>query len=167
MRRCTSAAVAVPRAGLPGSKMEAAGRAGQEMSLAALRRHDPFITGIADVTGQVALYSFSPKDNEWVSPAGRARLCPRPGSRLGPARPHGPARGCVCPGEVWGLGASLELVSEKGRSGGEEARGKGEKEEEVEEKGEEEERKKKRKRRGETVCALGEAAQFPLGPGLY
>ncbi|XP_053845291.1 mRNA-decapping enzyme 1A isoform X2 [Vidua macroura] len=45
--------------------MEAAGRAGQEMSLAALRRHDPFITGIADVTGQVALYSFSPKDNEW------------------------------------------------------------------------------------------------------
>ncbi|NXB67448.1 DCP1A enzyme, partial [Struthidea cinerea] len=44
---------------------EAAGRAGQEMSLAALRRHDPFITGIADVTGQVALYSFSPKDNEW------------------------------------------------------------------------------------------------------
>ncbi|NXD37666.1 DCP1A enzyme, partial [Copsychus sechellarum] len=63
--RCTSAAVAVPRAGLPGSKMEAAGRAGQEMSLAALRRHDPFITGIADVTGQVALYSFSPKDNEW------------------------------------------------------------------------------------------------------
>ncbi|NWI39899.1 DCP1A enzyme, partial [Picathartes gymnocephalus] len=63
--RCTSAAVAVPQAGLPGSKMEAAGRAGQEMSLAALRRHDPFITGIADVTGQVALYSFSPKDNEW------------------------------------------------------------------------------------------------------
>ncbi|NXY32258.1 DCP1A enzyme, partial [Pomatorhinus ruficollis] len=63
--RCTSAAVTVPRAGLPGSKMEAAGRAGQEMSLAALRRHDPFITGIADVTGQVALYSFSPKDNEW------------------------------------------------------------------------------------------------------
>ncbi|XP_027742043.1 mRNA-decapping enzyme 1A isoform X1 [Empidonax traillii] len=45
--------------------MEAAGRAGQEMSLAALRQHDPFITGIADVTGQVALYSFSPKDNEW------------------------------------------------------------------------------------------------------
>ncbi|NXD22219.1 DCP1A enzyme, partial [Spelaeornis formosus] len=65
--RCSGAAVAVRRAGLPGSKMEAAGRAGQEMSLAALRRHDPFITGIADVTGQVALYSFSPKDNEWVS----------------------------------------------------------------------------------------------------
>ncbi|KAF4799439.1 mRNA-decapping enzyme 1A [Turdus rufiventris] len=35
------------------------------MSLAALRQHDPFITGIADVTGQVALYSFSPEDNEW------------------------------------------------------------------------------------------------------
>ncbi|XP_062441842.1 mRNA-decapping enzyme 1A [Rhea pennata] len=45
--------------------MEAASRAGQEISLAALRRHDPYITSIADVTGQVALYSFSPKANEW------------------------------------------------------------------------------------------------------
>eukprot|EP00075_Anas_platyrhynchos_P034053 XP_027323306.1 mRNA-decapping enzyme 1A isoform X1 [Anas platyrhynchos] len=43
----------------------AAGRAGQEISLAALQRHDPYITSIADVTGQVALYSFSPKANEW------------------------------------------------------------------------------------------------------
>ncbi|NWI14712.1 DCP1A enzyme, partial [Crypturellus soui] len=46
-------------------KMAAPSRAGQEMSLAALQRHDPLITSIADVTGQVALYSFSAKDNEW------------------------------------------------------------------------------------------------------
>uniref|UniRef100_A0A8C9F6Y5 5'-(N(7)-methylguanosine 5'-triphospho)-[mRNA] hydrolase n=1 Tax=Pavo cristatus TaxID=9049 RepID=A0A8C9F6Y5_PAVCR len=45
--------------------MEAASRAGQEISLAALKQHDPYITSIADVTGQVALYSFSPKANEW------------------------------------------------------------------------------------------------------
>ncbi|XP_074770324.1 mRNA-decapping enzyme 1A isoform X2 [Athene noctua] len=45
--------------------MEAASRAEQEISLAALKRHDPYITSIADVTGQVALYSFSPKANEW------------------------------------------------------------------------------------------------------
>lgn len=35
------------------------------MSLAALRRNDPYISGIMDVTGQVALYSFSAKANEW------------------------------------------------------------------------------------------------------
>ncbi|XP_064309965.1 mRNA-decapping enzyme 1A isoform X2 [Phalacrocorax carbo] len=45
--------------------MESAGRAGQEISLAALKQYDPYITSIADVTGQVALYSFSPKANEW------------------------------------------------------------------------------------------------------
>ncbi|XP_064931383.1 mRNA-decapping enzyme 1A isoform X1 [Columba livia] len=45
--------------------MEAVSRAGQEISLAALKQHDPYITSIADVTGQVALYSFSPKANEW------------------------------------------------------------------------------------------------------
>ncbi|XP_065263283.1 mRNA-decapping enzyme 1A [Emys orbicularis] len=45
--------------------MESLSKAGQEMSLAALKRHDPYITSIADVTGQVALYSFSPKTNEW------------------------------------------------------------------------------------------------------
>ncbi|NXE19784.1 DCP1A enzyme, partial [Ardeotis kori] len=57
--------LALPREWLPGSKMEAASRAGQEISLAALKQHDPYITSIADVTGQVALYSFSPKANEW------------------------------------------------------------------------------------------------------
>ncbi|XP_044512717.1 mRNA-decapping enzyme 1A [Gracilinanus agilis] len=45
--------------------MEAANRAGAEMSLAALRRHDPYITSIADLTGQVALYTFSPEANQW------------------------------------------------------------------------------------------------------
>ncbi|XP_066473311.1 mRNA-decapping enzyme 1A [Tiliqua scincoides] len=45
--------------------MEALSKAGQEMSLAALKQNDPYITSIADVTGQVALYSFSPKANEW------------------------------------------------------------------------------------------------------
>ncbi|XP_074008371.1 mRNA-decapping enzyme 1A isoform X2 [Numenius arquata] len=45
--------------------MESVNRAGQEISLAALKQHDPYITSIADVTGQVALYSFSPKANEW------------------------------------------------------------------------------------------------------
>ncbi|XP_057273558.1 mRNA-decapping enzyme 1A isoform X1 [Pezoporus wallicus] len=45
--------------------MESVSRVEQEMSLAALQQHDPYITSIADVTGQVALYSFSPKANEW------------------------------------------------------------------------------------------------------
>ncbi|XP_042306955.1 mRNA-decapping enzyme 1A isoform X2 [Sceloporus undulatus] len=45
--------------------MESLSKAGQEMSLAALKQHDPYITSIADVTGQVALYRFSPKANEW------------------------------------------------------------------------------------------------------
>ncbi|NXJ15726.1 DCP1A enzyme, partial [Odontophorus gujanensis] len=57
--------LARPRGWMPGAKMEAASRAGQEISLAALKQHDPYITSIADVTGQVALYSFSPKANEW------------------------------------------------------------------------------------------------------
>ncbi|NXF90063.1 DCP1A enzyme, partial [Eubucco bourcierii] len=57
--------LALPREWLPGSKMESVSRAGQEISLAALKQHDPYITSIADVTGQVALYSFSPKANEW------------------------------------------------------------------------------------------------------
>ncbi|XP_030743480.1 mRNA-decapping enzyme 1A isoform X2 [Echinops telfairi] len=45
--------------------MESLGRAGQEMSLAALKQHDPYITSIADLTGQVALYTFCPKANQW------------------------------------------------------------------------------------------------------
>lgn len=76
--------------------MEAASRAGQEISLAALKQHDPYITSIADVTGQVALYSFSPKANEWVSGERLSRFF-RPrgsGSSWGRSRP------------VWGLGPS-------------------------------------------------------------
>ncbi|XP_075039325.1 mRNA-decapping enzyme 1A isoform X2 [Mixophyes fleayi] len=45
--------------------MESRGKVGHEMSLAALRQNDPYINDIVDVTGQVALYSFSAKANEW------------------------------------------------------------------------------------------------------
>nr|XP_014342134.1 PREDICTED: mRNA-decapping enzyme 1A isoform X1 [Latimeria chalumnae] len=47
--------------------MEAMSKAGRDMSLAALKRHDPYISSIIDVTGQVALYTFNSKANEWVS----------------------------------------------------------------------------------------------------
>ncbi|XP_014439971.1 mRNA-decapping enzyme 1A isoform X3 [Tupaia chinensis] len=53
------------RGSAPGFKMESLSRAGQEMSLAALKQHDPYITSIADLTGQVALYTFCPKANQW------------------------------------------------------------------------------------------------------
>lgn len=59
--------------------MESLSRAGQEMSLAALKQHDPYITSIADLTGQVALYTFCPKANQWVSARPRG---PPPGRRL-------------------------------------------------------------------------------------
>uniref|UniRef100_A0AAQ4R4R3 5'-(N(7)-methylguanosine 5'-triphospho)-[mRNA] hydrolase n=1 Tax=Gasterosteus aculeatus aculeatus TaxID=481459 RepID=A0AAQ4R4R3_GASAC len=39
--------------------------AGQTMSLAALQRQDPYINKLLDVTGQVALYNFNSKVNEW------------------------------------------------------------------------------------------------------
>ncbi|KAM4651768.1 mRNA-decapping enzyme 1A [Discoglossus pictus] len=45
--------------------MEARCKVGHEMSLAALRQTDPYISNIVDVTGQVALYRFSAKANEW------------------------------------------------------------------------------------------------------
>lgn len=50
------------------------------MSLAALKQHDPYITSIADLTGQVALYTFCPKANQWVSAAGplRSTVLPPP-----------------------------------------------------------------------------------------
>ncbi|XP_048211779.1 mRNA-decapping enzyme 1A [Perognathus longimembris pacificus] len=53
------------RGSAPRFKMESPSRVGQEMSLAALKQHDPYITSIADLTGQVALYTFSPKANQW------------------------------------------------------------------------------------------------------
>ncbi|XP_019944629.1 mRNA-decapping enzyme 1A [Paralichthys olivaceus] len=39
--------------------------AGHMMSLAALQRQDPYINTLLDVTGQVALYNFNSKTNEW------------------------------------------------------------------------------------------------------
>lgn len=57
------------RSSAPEIKMESLSRAGQQMSLAALKQHDPYITSIADLTGQVALYTFCPKANQWVSAA--------------------------------------------------------------------------------------------------
>ncbi|XP_060912949.1 mRNA-decapping enzyme 1A [Labrus mixtus] len=39
--------------------------AGNTMSLAALQRQDPYINKLLDVTGQVALYNFNSKANEW------------------------------------------------------------------------------------------------------
>ncbi|XP_068997152.1 mRNA-decapping enzyme 1A isoform X2 [Embiotoca jacksoni] len=39
--------------------------AGHMMSLAALQRQDPYINNLLDVTGQVALYNFNSKVNEW------------------------------------------------------------------------------------------------------
>ncbi|XP_066553837.1 mRNA-decapping enzyme 1A isoform X2 [Amia ocellicauda] len=45
--------------------MEAISNAGHHMSLAALKQHDPYINKIVDVTGQVALYTFNSKANEW------------------------------------------------------------------------------------------------------
>ncbi|XP_064334929.1 mRNA-decapping enzyme 1B isoform X2 [Camelus dromedarius] len=40
---------------------------GRDISLAALRRHDPYISRIVDVASQVALYTFGHRANEWVS----------------------------------------------------------------------------------------------------
>ncbi|XP_035238347.1 mRNA-decapping enzyme 1A isoform X1 [Anguilla anguilla] len=45
--------------------MEAISKTGHHMSLAALQQHDPYINRIVDVTGQVALYTFNSKANEW------------------------------------------------------------------------------------------------------
>lgn len=47
-------------------KMETV-NAGHMMSLAALQRQDPYINKLLDVTGQVALYNFNSKVNEWVN----------------------------------------------------------------------------------------------------
>ncbi|MBN3325333.1 TKT Transketolase, partial [Atractosteus spatula] len=45
--------------------MEAISKVGHDMSLAALKQNDPYINRIIDVTGQVALYTFNSKANEW------------------------------------------------------------------------------------------------------
>lgn len=46
---------------------------GRDISLAALRRHDPYISRIVDVASQVALYTFGHRANEWVRAGGRGR----------------------------------------------------------------------------------------------
>ncbi|XP_026870815.2 mRNA-decapping enzyme 1A isoform X2 [Electrophorus electricus] len=46
-------------------KMESVNKAGHLMSLAALQQYDPYINRLLDVTGQVALYKFNSKANEW------------------------------------------------------------------------------------------------------
>lgn len=46
--------------------MECVNKAGQLMSLTALQQHDPYIVNLLDVAGQVALYTFNSKANEWV-----------------------------------------------------------------------------------------------------
>lgn len=48
---------------------------GLDISLAALQRHDPYISSIVDVASQVALYTFGHRANEWV----RERVVPRDG----------------------------------------------------------------------------------------
>ncbi|XP_072538264.1 mRNA-decapping enzyme 1A isoform X2 [Salminus brasiliensis] len=45
--------------------MESVNKAGHLMSLAALQHYDPYINKLLDVTGQVALYKFNSKANEW------------------------------------------------------------------------------------------------------
>lgn len=74
------------RGSAPETKMESLSRAGQEMSLAALKQHDPYITSIADLTGQVALYTFCPKANQWVSPARTPKSPARPPPLKGATR---------------------------------------------------------------------------------
>uniref|UniRef100_A0A8C1P4F4 5'-(N(7)-methylguanosine 5'-triphospho)-[mRNA] hydrolase n=1 Tax=Cyprinus carpio TaxID=7962 RepID=A0A8C1P4F4_CYPCA len=46
--------------------MECVNKTGQLMSLAALQQYDPYIVKLLDVAGQVALYTFNSKANEWV-----------------------------------------------------------------------------------------------------
>ncbi|XP_066500584.1 mRNA-decapping enzyme 1A [Hoplias malabaricus] len=45
--------------------MESVNKAGHLMSLAALQHYDPYIHKLLDLTGQVALYKFNSKANEW------------------------------------------------------------------------------------------------------
>lgn len=77
-------------------KMAAAGGPagkGRDISLAALRRHDPYISRIVDVASQVALYTFGHRANEWVRAGGRGRGEAGGGASGDdcPARPLGPA----------------------------------------------------------------------------
>lgn len=100
-----------------GRKMAAALGRGLDISLAALRQHDPYISGIVDVASQVALYTFGHRASQWVrarsrpdtprhahrAPRGRGLAAgtprPLPGMPRPPARCEGGERegpGGVC-----------------------------------------------------------------------
>lgn len=67
--------------------MAAALGRGLDISLAALRQHDPYISGIVDVASQVALYTFGHRASQWVRARARpAHRAPR-GRGLAAARP--------------------------------------------------------------------------------
>lgn len=61
---------------------------GLDISLAALRQHDPYISSIVDVASQVALYTFGHRANEWVR---RGTATPPPDPK--PRGARGGARG--------------------------------------------------------------------------
>lgn len=67
---------------------------GLDISLAALRQHDPYISSIVDVASQVALYTFGHRANEWVR---RGTATPP-----GPQAPGGEGRGEGRPRPLWG-----------------------------------------------------------------
>lgn len=75
---------------------------GLDISLAALRQHDPYISSIVDVASQVALYTFGHRANEWV----RRGTAPPPG----PQAPGGEGRGEGRPRPLWGGPAPLAAV---------------------------------------------------------
>lgn len=57
-KRAGGKMAATAAGGLPGK--------GHDISLAALQRHDPYISRIVDVASQVALYTFFHRANKWV-----------------------------------------------------------------------------------------------------
>lgn len=69
---------------------------GLDISLAALRQHDPYISGIMDVASQVALYTFGHRASQWVRARSRARAAP-PTARAPAGKGAGPRRGTPRP----------------------------------------------------------------------
>lgn len=65
-RKSVVSSVFLPYCRMLAFKMESVNKAGHLMSLAALQQYDPYINKLLDVTGQVALYKFNSKANEWV-----------------------------------------------------------------------------------------------------
>lgn len=59
---------------------------GLDISLAALRQHDPYISSIVDVASQVALYTFGHRANEWVRRGTAPPPDPKPRGARGGAR---------------------------------------------------------------------------------